>query len=545
MKKFVGRGVCRAVAIGSAVWLGKKTTQVVRETAEDKNHELERLERAIESVGVLLSELSEKAKREAGEQEAEIFEIHSMLLHDEDFKGATEEYIKVNSSCAEFAVYEVSQSLAKRFRSMETEYMRAREADILDIAGRLISFLKGEEKEHTQLPQGAVIFADDLTPSETVSLDKSRISAFVTAFGSANSHTAILARSMKIPAVVGVGEQLRDAVRDGDEIIVNGITGEVFISPDDETKDIAKGLLDREKARFIELSTLKGQETVTADGRRIDLFANVGSERELQSAIDADAGGIGLFRSEFLFLGRQNPPTEQEQYELYARVLSRMENKKVIIRTLDIGADKTADYLGLKTEHNPALGLRGVRLCLERKELFVTQLRALFRASVHGSLGIMFPMISSEWELDECFRICENVKHELSAQGDRYSDNIEVGIMIETPAAAVISDRLAAKADFFSIGTNDLTQYTLACDRQNPLVDRFCTPDHEAVMRLIATTCENAHREGIWVGVCGELASDTRACERLLRMGADELSVSPPFVLEIREKIRRVNLSAN
>ena len=390
-----------------------------------------------------------------------------------------------------------------------------------------------------------IICADDLAPSETVSLDKEKVLAFVTAHGSSNSHTAILARNMNIPAVIGVGDEFLAAVKDGDFAAVDGFAGEVFVNPNDETLDVIlkKQKEDLEKKEL--LKTLKGKENVTLDGTKINIFANIGSVENIGAVLANDAGGIGLFRSEFLYLENDNYPTEQQQFEAYKRVLESMGGKKVIIRTLDIGADKQVDYFNLKKEENPALGLRAIRICLTRPDIFKTQLRALFRASAFGNLGIMFPMITSLSELEKILEICDEVKAQLREDDIEYNDKTEIGIMIETPAAAVISDRLAPLVDFFSVGTNDLTQYTLACDRQNPELDQFCDTHHEAVLRLIEMSAKNAHANGAWIGICGELAADTSLTEAFLRMGIDELSVSPPYVLKVRDKVRSIDLSLN
>ena len=388
-----------------------------------------------------------------------------------------------------------------------------------------------------------IVCADDLAPSETVSLDKNKVLAFVTAHGSSNSHTAILARNMNIPAVIGAGDEFLKFIHDGDEAIVDGFTGEIFVNPDDATRErmLEKQKSDVEKRRL--LQELKGKENVTVDGRKINIYANIGSVDNIGSVLLNDAGGIGLFRSEFLYLESNDYPTEEQQFFAYKKVLESMAGKKVIIRTLDIGADKQVDYFNLEKEENPAMGYRAIRICLTRPEIFKTQLTALYRASVYGNLGIMFPMITSVSEVEKILAICDEVKAELSSLGIGYSKNVELGIMIETPAAAVISDKLAPMVDFFSVGTNDLTQYTLACDRQNTRVEPFCDTHHEAILRLIEMSAENAHKNGAWIGICGELAADTNLTEKFLRMGIDELSVSPTFVLKVRDTVRKINLS--
>ena len=446
---------------------------------------------------------------------------------------------KVN---AEYAVAVTSDNFAEMFANMDDPYMQARSADIKDISNRIISNLAGGGNLHSAYEK-VIICADDLAPSETVALDKDKVLAFVTAYGSSNSHTAILARTMNIPAVIGVGQEFLDSIKDGDEAIVDGFTGEIYVSPDSDTKEkmLAKQKADAEQKEL--LLSLKDKENVTLDGTKINIYANIGGVGNIGAVLLNDAGGIGLFRSEFLYLENSDYPTEEQQFHAYKKVLESMAGKKVIIRTLDIGADKQVDYFNLKKEDNPAMGLRAIRICLTRPEIFRTQLRALYRASVYGSLGIMFPMITSVSEVEKILGICEDVKRELKSQDIEYSENVELGIMIETPAAAVISDRLAPFVDFFSVGTNDLTQYTLACDRQNPELEQFCDTHHEAILRLIEMSAENAHRHGAWIGICGELAADTTLTEIFLRMGIDELSVSPSFVLKVRDAVRKTDLS--
>ena len=421
--------------------------------------------------------------------------------------------------------------------------MQARSADVKDISNRIINCLSEENNESAVSDEKVIICADDLAPSETVLLDKEKVLAFVTAFGSSNSHTAILARNMNIPAIIGVGEELLSSVRNGDFAAVDGYTGEIFLSPDEETKARLenKRADDEEKKRL--LQELKGKENVTLDGRKINIYANIGSVDNIGAVLANDAGGIGLFRSEFLYLESSDYPSEEQQFAAYKRVLESMAGKKVIIRTLDIGADKQVDYFNLAKEDNPALGYRAIRICLTRPEIFKTQLRALYRASAYGNLGIMFPMITSVSEVQQALDLCEQVKEELKADGIEYSDKVEIGIMIETPAAAIISDKLAPMVDFFSVGTNDLTQYTLACDRQNAAIEQFVDTHHEAILRLIEMSAKNAHANGAWIGICGELAADTSLTETFLLMGIDELSVSPTFVLKVRDAVRRCNLS--
>lgn len=543
MIKFSGKGVYGAVAAGRIAVFKRQDTRIEKAEVSDTAAELERYKLAKSAAMSQLQTIYKQVLAEVGEEDAAIFDIHIMMLEDEDYNDAITEMIKAECVNAEYAVAMTADSIADMFASMDDAYMQARSADVRDISKRVINCLMGVSAAETDLSDSVIICADDLAPSETVSLDKSKVLAFVTAKGSANSHTAILARSMGIPAIVAVGDELLAAVKDGDMAIADGYTGEFILSPDEEALATAREKQRKDDERKALLSSLKGKESVTKDGRRISICANIGSADDVAAVLDYDADGIGLFRSEFLFLGRSSYPSESEQFAAYKRVLQSMGNKKVIIRTLDIGADKQADYFGLSREENPAMGLRAIRICLTRPEIFRVQLRALYRASVYGKLGIMFPMITSVSELTEILEICEGVKAELKAEGKRYSDDIELGIMIETPAAAIISDRLAQMVDFFSVGTNDLTQYTLACDRQNQSVERFCDSHHEAVLRLIQMSAENAHKNGKWIGICGELAADTTLTDYFLRLGIDELSVSPAFVLRLREAVRDIDLS--
>ncbi len=535
--KFVGKGVAAAIAVGQIRVLKRQNAPVVRRRIDNIEAELCRWERAKETAKDELLAVREKALREVGESGAQIFEIHRMMLDDEDFGKSVESMIRDQSVNAEWATAMTADNFAAIFSDMEDGYMQARAADVHDIAGRLIRCLSdGEEAE---MSSGSYILAaDDLAPGETVALDKTQVLAFVTAHGSVNSHTAILARSMNIPAVVGVGSAFLNAVKDGMQAIVNGGTGEIELSPDEDAIACAKQEICEQQAHARLLEKLRGKENVTRDGHKIEILANIGSEVEIGEVLRNDAGGIGLFRSEFLYLDGRDFPSEEEQFAVYRRVLSKMAGKRVIIRTLDIGADKQSAYFKLEREENPALGLRGIRLCLSRPEIFRTQLRALYRASAYGKLGIMFPMITSEGEVAEILSLCEQIKAELAAADIPMGEQVERGIMIETPAAAIISDRLAPMVDFFSVGTNDLTQYTLACDRQNQAVESYADSHHAAVLRLIALAAENAHRSGKWIGICGELAADTSLTADFLRMGIDELSVSPSFVLKVREKVR-------
>lgn len=542
MKKFSGKGVYSAVAIGKISVFKRQEAAVKRTHVTDTDSEIKRLEKAKEQTTAQLEGIYQKALKEVGETNAQIFEIHMMMVEDDDYNESIVNIIEGQKVNAEYAVAVTSDNFAEMFANMDDPYMQARSADIKDISNRIISNLAGGGNLHSA-DEKVIICADDLAPSETVALDKDKVLAFVTAYGSSNSHTAILARTMNIPAVIGVGQEFLDSIKDGDEAVVDGFTGEIYVSPDSDTKEkmLAKQKADAEQKEL--LLSLKGKENVTLDGTKINIYANIGGVGNIGAVLLNDAGGIGLFRSEFLYLENSDYPTEEQQFHAYKKVLESMAGKKVIIRTLDIGADKQVDYFNLKKEDNPAMGLRAIRICLTRPEIFRTQLRALYRASVYGSLGIMFPMITSVSEVEKILVICEDVKRELKSQDIEYSENVELGIMIETPAAAVISDRLAPLVDFFSVGTNDLTQYTLACDRQNPELEQFCDTHHEAILRLIEMSAENAHRHGAWIGICGELAADTTLTETFLRMGIDELSVSPSFVLKVRDAVRKTDLS--
>ena len=543
MTRYVGKGVYNAVAIGRISLFGRNEAVVQRTHVENTQNEILRLEKAKSEASEQLGEIYEKALKEAGETNAAIFEIHQMMLEDEDYNDSIRNIITTQQVNAEYAVAVTADNFAEMFTAMDDAYMQARAADVKDISNRIIANLLGTGNSAQNTNDKMIICADDLAPSKTVSLDKEKVLAFVTAHGSSNSHTAILARNMNIPAVIGVGDDFLAAVKDGDEAIVDGFTGEIFIDPDDETRErLTKKLADDLNRKRL-LQELKGKDNVTLDGRKINIYTNIGSIDNIGAVLANDAGGIGLFRSEFLYLESSGYPTEEQQFSAYKRVLESMAGKKVIIRTLDIGADKQADYFNLRKEENPALGCRAIRICLTRPEIFKTQLRALFRASVYGNLGIMFPMITSVPEVQKALDICEQVKSELKSDGIEYSDKIEIGIMIETPAAAIISDKLAPMVDFFSVGTNDLTQYTLACDRQNPEIEQFVDTHHEAVLRLIEMSAENAHKHGKWIGICGELAADTSLTETFLRMGIDELSVSPSFVLPLRDAVRKIDLS--
>ena len=543
MKKYSGKGVYGAIAIGKISVLKKNDAAVTRVHVEDAAAEKARVEKAKQAAAEQLQAIHDKALKEVGEANAQIFEIHIMMLEDEDYNESIANIIDTQQVNAEYAVAVTSDNFAEMFAAMDDAYMQARSADVRDISNRIIANLTGTADSSAESCDSMIVCADDLAPSETVALDKDKVLAFVTAHGSSNSHTAILARNMNIPAVIGMGDEFLTEISSGTPAIVDGSTGTVIVDPDEATvaEYTAKRTSDEEKKRL--LQELKGKENVTVDGRKINIYANISGIDNIGAVLLNDAGGIGLFRSEFLYLENSDFPTEEQQFHAYKRVLESMAGKKVIIRTLDIGADKQVGYFGLKKEENPALGYRAIRICLTRPEIFKTQLRALYRASVYGNLGIMFPMITSVKEVERIKEICEEVKAELRSDGIEYSDKIELGIMIETPAAALISDRLAPMVDFFSVGTNDLTQYTLACDRQNPDIEEFIDTHHEAILRLIEMSAENAHKNGAWIGICGELAADTTLTERFLRMGIDELSVSPSFVLKVRDAVRRTDLS--
>lgn len=543
MKKYQGKGVYGAIAIGNISLFQKPETTVKRVHIEETDSEKARFEQAKAASLTQLQEIYDKALKEVGEANAAIFEIHQMMLDDDDYIESIYSIIESQSVNAEYAVAVTADNFVEMFSAMEDAYMQARAADVRDISNRIINNLMGAVSTKTDASEKVIICACDLVPSETISLDKDNVLAFVTAHGSSNSHTAILARNMNIPAVIGAGDDFLSDIHDGCKAIVDGFTGEIWVDPDEKTCEayLEKRRADEEKKRL--LQELKGKENITLDGRKINIFANIESVSDIEKVLANDAGGIGLFRSEFLYLENSDFPTEDQQFTAYKKVLESMAGKKVIIRTLDIGADKQCDYFNLKKEENPALGYRAIRICLTRPEIFKTQLRALYRASVYGSLGIMFPMITSVSEVEQILAICDTVKAELRAEGIEYSEKIELGIMIETPAAAVISDMLAPLVDFFSVGTNDLTQYTIACDRQNPDIEPFVNTHHEAVLRLIEISAKNAHQHGAWIGICGELGADTELTERFLRMGIDELSVSPSFVLKVRNTVRNLDLS--
>lgn len=539
MLKFRGKGVYSAVAVGKIAVFKRQELKVKREKVEDINGELDRLQAAKVEAIAQLNEIYKKALEEVGETNAAIFEIHTMMVEDEDYNEAIADMIVTQKVNAEYAVAIMGDNFAEMFSAMDDAYMQARSADVRDISNRIISCLMRSTSGEDNTNEPVIICADDLAPSETVSLDKDKVLAFVTAHGSTNSHTAILARNMNIPAIIGVGEEFLSSVKDGDVAVVDGFTGEFILNPDEKTVQDAEAKHAQEQEKKELLQKLKGKDSITTDGKKINVFANIGSVDNIGAVLLNDAEGIGLFRSEFLFLERNDYPTEDEQFGIYKRVLESMAGKKVIIRTLDIGADKQCDYFNMPKEENPALGVRAIRLCLSNPQVFRVQLRALLRASAFGKLGIMFPMIANVWELERILQICEEIKSELKDENIEYSELTELGIMIETPAAALISHRLAPMVDFFSIGTNDLIQYTLACDRQNPNVEPFCDTHHEAVLQLIDMTVQNAHHFGRWVGICGELAADTSLTQQFISMGVDELSVSPTFVLKVRAAVRK------
>lgn len=538
MIKCSGKSVLKGIAIGR-IYLYKKQEYVLKqETVENPEAEVERLEKAKEAAGSQLKELYQKALVEAGEEQAMIFDVHKMMLEDEDYLDSIRGMIRDEKMNAEYAVSLTGDNFAGVFASMDDEYMKARSADVLDISKRLIRILAGVGEEGIVSEEPVILLADDLSPSETVQMDKSKILAIVTKHGSTNSHTAILARSMNIPALVQTDVALLEEYS-GAKAVVDGFSGTFIINPEDSVLDtMVQKKMEYEKERTA-LQELKGKDNITSDGRRINLYANIGNVSDVDKVLESDAGGIGLFRSEFIYLGREDYPSEEEQFHIYKEVLSKMEGKKVIIRTLDIGADKQVDYFKLPKEENPAMGFRAIRICLERPEVFKTQLRAIYRASAFGTAAIMFPMIISVGEIRKIKKIVEEVKDELTKEGISFN-RVELGIMIETPAAAVISDELAKEVEFFSIGTNDLTQYTLAIDRQNQNLDDFYDSHHEAVLRLIRMTVENGHKAGIWVGICGELGGDTTLTKTFVDMGVDELSVSPTYVLSVRKAVRDI-----
>ena len=539
MKRIVGKTVYKAVALGKIHVMKKTEITITNSTVNDTESEWQRVKDAITQATEQLQNLYEQALEKVGDEHAMIFQVHQMMLEDEDYLEAIEGMICSESFNAEYAVSETGKTFSEMFAAMDDEYMKARSADVKDISDRIVRCLSGVSEGGSQFDNPVIIVADDLTPSETVTLDKSKILAFVTVHGSTNSHTAILARTMNIPALIGVDVNL-DELTDGTLAVVDGFTGEFVLEPDEDLQEKTRKAMEEATKQRELLQELKGKENVTLSGKKINLYANIGNVEDAQFAIENDAGGIGLFRSEFLYIGRNNLPSEEEQFESYKAVAEKMAGKKVIIRTLDIGADKQADYLNLGKEENPALGYRAIRICLTQKEIFKTQLRALYRAAVYGNISIMYPMIISTEEVEQIKAISAEVKAELAKENIPHKD-VEEGIMIETPAAVMLSDKLAGMVDFFSIGTNDLTQYTLAIDRQNANLDAFYNPHHEAVLRMIEMATENAHKAGIWIGICGELGADPELTETFINMGVDELSVAPGAILGLRKNIREMN----
>lgn len=531
---YSGKAVFGGIAIGHISLYKKDQQQVKRNKIEDASAEIARYHAAKEEAIAQLQALYEKACKEVGEASAEIFEAHQMMLEDEDYVDSVENIITTQMVNAEFAVAQTGDNFAEMFSNMEDEYFRGRAADVKDVSERLITVLSGGGAAEIASDEAVIIVADDLAPSETVQLDKDKILSFVTVHGSANSHTAILAKTMSIPAMIGTDIPLDDEIN-GRMAIVDGFEGKVYVDPDEETLAVKTKLLNEELEKKALLEQLKGKENITLDGQRINIYANIGNTKDLALVMKNDAGGIGLFRSEFIYLGSEDYPTEEEQFAIYKTVAETMAGKKVIIRTLDIGADKQADYFKLPEEENPALGLRAIRICLTRPEVFKTQLRAILRASAYGKVSIMFPMIISVNEVLEIKEIVAGIKAELDDEGFAYDKNIEMGIMIETPASVIIAEELAKEVDFFSIGTNDLTQYTLAIDRQNQSLDRFYDPHHPAILKMLQMVVEAAHKYGKWAGICGELGADLSLTKEFLAMGFDELSVSPGRILPIRK----------
>lgn len=542
MRIYQGKSVFGGIAIGKISVYKKREQQVKRVKIADAAAEIARYESAKSMALTQLQELYEKALQEVGKADAAIFEIHQMMLEDGGYNESVVNIIKTQSVNAEYAVASTSDSYSQMFADMDDAYMRERAADIKDISERVLSVLNGSSSEKMNMSEPVIILAEDLAPSETVQLDKEKVLSFVTVHGSVNSHTAILARTMGIPALIGTAIPLDESV-DGKLAVVDGIHGMVYVEPEEETLKEMELRLREEQEKKELLLQLKGRENVTLDGKRVMLYANIGDIKDLSMVQQNDAGGIGLFRSEFIYLEKNHYPTEEEQFLIYKTAAETMEGKKVIIRTLDIGADKQCDYFEMEQEENPALGFRAIRICLTHPEIFKTQLRALFRASAYGNLSIMYPMITSVWEVKRIKELAEEVKAELQMQEIAYG-NPEQGIMIETPAAVMVSEELAREVDFFSIGTNDLTQYTLAVDRQNPKLDIFYDPHHPAVLRMISMVVENAHKAGIWVGICGELGADPELTKEFLAMGVDELSVSPGRILPIRKTILETDVEA-
>ena len=535
MRTRQGKSVYKGIAIGK-ILIHRNGQQVIkRRHIDDTEAEIRRFQEAREKALKQLGELYDKALAEVGEANAAIFEVHQMMLEDLDYEESILNIIKNQELNAEYAVASTGENFSEMFAAMDDDYMRGRAADVKDVSERLVRILTGVGDSKMASGEPVIIVADDLAPSETIQLDKSKVLAFVTRHGSVNSHTAILARMMNIPALIGVDYE---EDWDGALAVVDGSQGMIYVEPTKEVLDEKRAALEEQRKKEQLLQKLKGEENITLDGRKINIYANIGNVSDLGAVLQNDAGGIGLFRSEFLYLERSTYPTEEEQFLVYKRVAETMGGRKVIIRTLDIGADKQADYFNIEHEENPAMGYRAIRICLDRVDIFKTQLRALYRASMFGNLSIMFPMIISVEEVKRIKEIVEEVKEELRRDQVPHKEDVEIGIMIETPAAVMVSDQLAQEVDFFSVGTNDLTQYTLAIDRQNPKLDNLYVPDHPAIMRMLKIIADNGHKGGCWVGICGELAANLDLTEQFLKMGYDELSVSPTFVLPLRQKVR-------
>ena len=534
-----GKSVFGGVAIGKIQFYKRNEITIKRTRVEDVEAEVVRFQNAKAETLELLKSLYEKALEDVGEANAMIFEAHQLMLEDPDYVESIENIIRTQEVNAEYAIGATADNFAAIFEAMDDAYMQGRAADVRDVSERLLQALSSQKDQGMEMTEPVIIAADDLVPSETVQLDKEKVLSFVTMYGSANSHTAILARTMNIPAVIGLGEALKEEY-DGKMAIVDGVDGKVYIDPDEETLTVMQKKQQKEQEQKELLNQLKGKENVTKSGQKVNVYANIGNLADVGAVLKNDAGGIGLFRSEFLYLESDTYPTEEQQFAVYKQVAETMAGKKVIIRTLDIGADKQVDYFNLDKEDNPALGYRAIRICLTRPEIFKTQLRALYRASAYGQISIMFPMIISVAEVKKIKEIVEEVKTELREEGAAFREDVELGIMIETPAAVMVSRELAKEVDFFSVGTNDLTQYTLAIDRQNQKLEDFYDSHHPAVLAMIRMAAESAHAEGKWIGICGELGADVTLTETFLKMGIDELSVAPGMVLRVRQKIREI-----
>ena len=540
MITITGKSVFGGVSIGRLSFYKRKQRVIKRTHVDAVEAECTRFQEAKTTAAGQLKELYEKALADVGEANAMIFEIHQMMLEDLDYIESVENIIRTQEVNAEFAVAATADNFAQMFTAMDDAYMQGRAADVKDVSERVLNILCGVDEGIKQTEEPSIIAADDLAPSETVQLDKSKVLGFATMYGSANSHTAILARTMNIPAIIGLGEELSDKL-DGQMAVIDGFTGSLYIDPDEETLALMQEKRREDLEQRALLEQLKGKENVTKSGQKINIYANIGNISDVGAVLKNDAGGIGLFRSEFLYLENNTFPDEEQQFAVYRQAAENMAGRKVIIRTLDIGADKQADYFGLDKEENPALGYRAIRICLTRTNIFKTQLRALYRAAVFGNISIMFPMIISMKEIEKIKEIIAEVQGELKAEGIPFRENVELGVMIETPASVMISRELAREVDFFSVGTNDLTQYTLAIDRQNSKLDAFYDPHHPAILAMIKMAAENAHAEGKWIGICGELGADLELTEEFLKMGLDELSVSPAMVLPLRKKIRELS----